>query len=70
MAGASYMPAEQVNNGRKTKNASHCPSHGLSRCLSRRMKLEGKEKANVSAKALQMSLAYQLVTPLTSTPVW
>ncbi|OWK02825.1 ITIH1 [Cervus elaphus hippelaphus] len=33
------------------------------------MKLEGKEKANVSAKALQMSLAYQFVTPLTSMTV-
>lgn len=30
------------------------------------MKLEGKEKADVTAKALQMSLAYQFVTPLTS----
>ncbi|XP_072576927.1 inter-alpha-trypsin inhibitor heavy chain H1-like [Vulpes vulpes] len=30
------------------------------------MKLEGKEKADVAAKALQMSLAYQFVTPLTS----
>ena len=37
-----------------------------SRCLSGRMKLEGAEKANVSAKALKMSLAYQFVTPLTS----
>uniref|UniRef100_A0A673TUB5 Inter-alpha-trypsin inhibitor heavy chain H1 n=1 Tax=Suricata suricatta TaxID=37032 RepID=A0A673TUB5_SURSU len=34
--------------------------------LAKRMKLEGKEKANVTAKALQMSLAYQFVTPLTS----
>ncbi|XP_014648452.1 PREDICTED: inter-alpha-trypsin inhibitor heavy chain H1 isoform X2 [Ceratotherium simum simum] len=34
--------------------------------LAKRMKLEGKEKANLSAKALQMSLAYQFVTPLTS----
>ena len=45
-----------------------CPSC-RSRCLSRRMKLEGEEKANVSAKALQMSLAYQFVTPLTSLTV-
>ncbi|KAF4023983.1 hypothetical protein G4228_015868 [Cervus hanglu yarkandensis] len=37
--------------------------------LAKRMKLEGKEKANVSAKALQMSLAYQFVTPLTSMTV-
>lgn len=37
-----------------------------SQCLSRRMKLEGEEKANLTAKALQMSLAYQFVTPLTS----
>ena len=72
MAGASYMPAEQVNNGRKGQgNASLLPSklRAWSRCLSRRMKLEGKEKANVSAKALQMSLAYQFVTPLTSMTV-
>ncbi|XP_011376722.1 inter-alpha-trypsin inhibitor heavy chain H1 [Pteropus vampyrus] len=34
--------------------------------LAKRMKLEGEEKANLSAKALQMSLAYQFVTPLTS----
>eukprot|EP00069_Balaena_mysticetus_P018582 bmy_11572T0 len=34
--------------------------------LAKRMKLEGAEKANVSAKALKMSLAYQFVTPLTS----
>lgn len=37
-----------------------------SRCLIRRMKLEGEEKAKLAAKALQMSLAYQFVTPLTS----
>uniref|UniRef100_A0AAF6YS64 Inter-alpha-trypsin inhibitor heavy chain H1 n=1 Tax=Bos taurus TaxID=9913 RepID=A0AAF6YS64_BOVIN len=37
--------------------------------LAKRMKLEGQEKANVSAKALQMSLAYQFVTPLTSMTV-
>ncbi|XP_025128212.2 inter-alpha-trypsin inhibitor heavy chain H1 isoform X2 [Bubalus bubalis] len=37
--------------------------------LAKRMKLEGEEKANVSAKALQMSLAYQFVTPLTSMTV-
>lgn len=30
------------------------------------MKLEGQEKANLSAKALQMALNYQFVTPLTS----
>ena len=72
MAGAYYMPAEQVNNGRKGQgNASLLSSklRAWSRCLSRRMKLEGKEKANVSAKALQMSLAYQFVTPLTSMTV-
>lgn len=34
--------------------------------LSRRMKLKGEEKANVSAKALKMSMDYQFVTPLTS----
>lgn len=34
--------------------------------MSLRMKLEGKEKADLTAKALQMSLAYQFVTPLTS----
>nr|XP_025740883.1 inter-alpha-trypsin inhibitor heavy chain H1 isoform X2 [Callorhinus ursinus] len=34
--------------------------------LAKRMKLQGKEKAEVTAKALQMSLAYQFVTPLTS----
>nr|XP_014682097.2 inter-alpha-trypsin inhibitor heavy chain H1 [Equus asinus] len=34
--------------------------------LAKRMKLEGEEKANLTAKALQMSLAYQFVTPLTS----
>ena len=34
--------------------------------MSCRMKLEGKEKATATAKALQMSLAYQFVTPLTS----
>ncbi|CAD7685102.1 unnamed protein product [Nyctereutes procyonoides] len=34
--------------------------------LAKRTKLEGKEKADVAAKALQMSLAYQFVTPLTS----
>ncbi|XP_043443552.1 inter-alpha-trypsin inhibitor heavy chain H1 isoform X2 [Prionailurus bengalensis] len=34
--------------------------------LAKRMKLEGKEKATATAKALQMSLAYQFVTPLTS----
>ncbi|NP_999089.2 inter-alpha-trypsin inhibitor heavy chain H1 precursor [Sus scrofa] len=34
--------------------------------LAKRMKLEGAEKASVSAKALQMSLDYQFVTPLTS----
>ncbi|XP_057562679.1 inter-alpha-trypsin inhibitor heavy chain H1 [Hippopotamus amphibius kiboko] len=34
--------------------------------LAKRMKLEGPEKASVSAKALQMSLNYQFVTPLTS----
>uniref|UniRef100_A0A452V622 Inter-alpha-trypsin inhibitor heavy chain H1 n=1 Tax=Ursus maritimus TaxID=29073 RepID=A0A452V622_URSMA len=34
--------------------------------LAKRMKLEGKEKADLTAKALQMSLAYQFVTPLTS----
>lgn len=37
-----------------------------SRCTSLRTKLEGKEKADAAAKALQMSLAYQFVTPLTS----
>lgn len=30
------------------------------------MKLEGEEKAKLLAKALEMSLAYQFVTPLTS----
>lgn len=46
----------------------HCrPSCGAwSRCLFHRMKLEGEEKAKLLAKALQMSLAYQFVTPLTS----
>ncbi|XP_059878649.1 inter-alpha-trypsin inhibitor heavy chain H1 isoform X3 [Delphinus delphis] len=34
-----------------------------------KMKLEGAEKANVSAEALKMSLAYQFVTPLTSMTV-
>ncbi|XP_054585625.1 inter-alpha-trypsin inhibitor heavy chain H1 isoform X2 [Eptesicus fuscus] len=34
--------------------------------LAKRMKLEGEEKAKLLAKALQMSLAYQFVTPLTS----
>lgn len=49
----------------------HCrPScEAWSRCLSHRMKLEGAEKAKLMAKALQMSLAYQFVTPLTSMTV-
>ncbi|XP_006190452.1 inter-alpha-trypsin inhibitor heavy chain H1 [Camelus dromedarius] len=34
--------------------------------LDKRMKLKGEEKANVSAKALKMSMDYQFVTPLTS----
>ncbi|XP_007950264.1 inter-alpha-trypsin inhibitor heavy chain H1 [Orycteropus afer afer] len=34
--------------------------------LAKRMKVEGEEKANLSAQALKMSLAYQFVTPLTS----
>ncbi|KAM5315714.1 inter-alpha-trypsin inhibitor heavy chain H1 isoform 3-T3 [Glossophaga mutica] len=34
--------------------------------LAKRMKLEGQEKANLSAKVLQMALTYQFVTPLTS----
>ncbi|XP_036286778.1 inter-alpha-trypsin inhibitor heavy chain H1 isoform X2 [Pipistrellus kuhlii] len=34
--------------------------------LAKRMKLEGEEKAELAAKALRMSLAYQFVTPLTS----
>ena len=43
------------------------PSHrAWSRRLSPRMKLEGEEKANLSAEALKMALTYQFVTPLTS----
>ncbi|XP_062970140.1 inter-alpha-trypsin inhibitor heavy chain H1 [Cynocephalus volans] len=34
--------------------------------LAKRMKVEGEEKANLSSQALQMSLDYQFVTPLTS----
>ncbi|XP_036911674.1 inter-alpha-trypsin inhibitor heavy chain H1 [Sturnira hondurensis] len=34
--------------------------------LAKRKKLEGQEKAELSAKALQMALNYQFVTPLTS----
>ncbi|XP_049632182.1 inter-alpha-trypsin inhibitor heavy chain H1 [Suncus etruscus] len=34
--------------------------------LAKWRKLEGEEKANISAKVLQMSLDYQFVTPLTS----
>ncbi|XP_019579849.2 inter-alpha-trypsin inhibitor heavy chain H1 [Rhinolophus sinicus] len=34
--------------------------------LAKRMKMEGEEKAKLSAKILEMSLAYQFVTPLTS----
>ncbi|KAM9592692.1 inter-alpha-trypsin inhibitor heavy chain H1 [Trichechus inunguis] len=34
--------------------------------LAKRMKVEGEEKANLSAQALKMSLDYQFVTPLTS----
>ncbi|XP_037376475.1 inter-alpha-trypsin inhibitor heavy chain H1 isoform X2 [Talpa occidentalis] len=34
--------------------------------LAKRMKLEGEERANLSAEALKMSLDYQFVTPLTS----
>ncbi|KAM5231084.1 inter-alpha-trypsin inhibitor heavy chain H1 isoform 2-T2 [Hipposideros larvatus] len=34
--------------------------------LAKRMRLEGEEEAKLSAKILQMSLAYQFVTPLTS----
>lgn len=70
MAGL-LVPAEQVNNGRKGQGSEvYCVKlRAWSRCLSRRMKLEGKEKANVSAKALQVSLAYQFVTPLTSMTV-
>ncbi|KAM6170456.1 inter-alpha-trypsin inhibitor heavy chain H1 isoform 2-T2 [Rhynchocyon petersi] len=34
--------------------------------LAKRMKVEGEEKANLSAEILKMSLAYQFVTPLTS----
>ncbi|XP_006169366.2 inter-alpha-trypsin inhibitor heavy chain H1 [Tupaia chinensis] len=34
--------------------------------LAKRMKVEGEEKARLSSQALQMSLAYQFVTPLTS----
>uniref|UniRef100_A0A671G0V6 Inter-alpha-trypsin inhibitor heavy chain H1 n=1 Tax=Rhinolophus ferrumequinum TaxID=59479 RepID=A0A671G0V6_RHIFE len=34
--------------------------------LAKRMKMDGEEKAKLSAKILQMSLAYQFVTPLTS----
>ncbi|XP_023571502.1 inter-alpha-trypsin inhibitor heavy chain H1 isoform X2 [Octodon degus] len=34
--------------------------------LAKRMKAEGKEKANLSAQVLKMSLDYQFVTPLTS----
>ncbi|XP_023403398.1 inter-alpha-trypsin inhibitor heavy chain H1 [Loxodonta africana] len=34
--------------------------------LAKRMKVEGEEKANLSAQALKMSLAYQFVTPMTS----
>lgn len=44
----------------------HPGCRACSCCVPCRMKLEGKEKANVTAKALQMSLAYQFVTPLTS----
>lgn len=33
------------------------------------MKLEGEEEAKLSAKILDMSLAYQFVTPLTSMTV-
>lgn len=53
---------------RECESKVHChASRGAwSRFLSHRMKLEGEEKANLSAKALQMSLAYQFVTPLTS----
>lgn len=43
------------------------PSCGAeSWCLSHRMKLDGEEEAELSAKILDMSLAYQFVTPLTS----
>ncbi|XP_004864434.1 inter-alpha-trypsin inhibitor heavy chain H1 isoform X1 [Heterocephalus glaber] len=34
--------------------------------LAKRMKMEGEEKANLSARVLKMSLDYQFVTPLTS----
>ncbi|KAF6099586.1 inter-alpha-trypsin inhibitor heavy chain 1 [Phyllostomus discolor] len=34
--------------------------------LAKGMKLEGQDKVNLSAKALQMALTYQFVTPLTS----
>ncbi|KAM5279552.1 inter-alpha-trypsin inhibitor heavy chain H1 [Ctenodactylus gundi] len=34
--------------------------------LAKRMKVEGEEKANLSAQILKMSLDYQFVTPLTS----
>ncbi|XP_006876095.1 PREDICTED: inter-alpha-trypsin inhibitor heavy chain H1 isoform X2 [Chrysochloris asiatica] len=34
--------------------------------LAKRMKVEGEEKANLSAQALKMSLDYQFVTPMTS----
>ncbi|XP_075405121.1 inter-alpha-trypsin inhibitor heavy chain H1 isoform X1 [Tenrec ecaudatus] len=34
--------------------------------LAKRMKVEGEEKADLSAQALKMSLDYQFVTPLTS----
>ncbi|XP_006892299.1 PREDICTED: inter-alpha-trypsin inhibitor heavy chain H1 [Elephantulus edwardii] len=34
--------------------------------LAKRMKVEGEEKANLSAEILKMSLDYQFVTPLTS----
>lgn len=45
----------------------HASCGARSRFLSHRMKLEEEEeKANLSAKALQMSLTYQFVTPLTS----
>lgn len=50
----------------KSRVRCHASCRAWSRFLSHRMKLEGEEKANLSAKALQMSLDYQFVTPLTS----
>lgn len=51
----------------KEGQAHRWPScQAWSRFLSHRLKLKGEEKAKLLAEILQMSLAYQFVTPLTS----